>query len=372
MDRPLTARVPRLPRRLDGWGVAKRSVAVGALAALLWSSALAWHTAEPWLKAGVLFTDGVLRLSPRPLTWVTSEPERGELTWGEGGAALAGRGVLTLPAGAGPHPAVVLALGAEAARPDDPRVARLTEALARLGVGSLHPLSEALDAGVVEPVEVERLVGAWRALAAEPRVEPGRIGFVGLSVGGSLSLIAASDRRIADDVWFVMAVGPYGDAGLLAAETASGIFLRDGVREAWEPRAITRRVVLRSLASVTGGEEPAAALLAPDGYEEALERMRRAEAGLAEWIDALSPLRHLEGLSAPLYLLHDREDRFVPWPHSELIASAHPPDIYHLTDLFEHVEPRADSLGPLYTDGWRLWRLFARILGEADDRPRPE
>ena len=363
--------VPRAARRMDGWDVARRVVAVAALAAFLWGAALAWHAAEPWLKAGLLFTDGVLRLPVRPLTWVTSEPERLELSWGGAEPAPAGRGVLTLPGGAGPHPAVVLALGAEAARPDDPRVARLTDALARLGIATLHPLSESLDGGVVGPEEIERLVGAWRALGTEARVEPGRVGFVGLSVGGSLSLIAAADERIAGDVWFVMAVGPYADAGLLAAETASGIFESDDGRHAWEPRAITRRVVLRSLASVAGGEEPAAALLAPGGYDEALRRMRATEAGIAEWIEALSPLVHLDGLAAPVYLIHDREDRFVPWPHSELLASAHPPDIYHRTDLFEHVEPKPDSLGPLYTDGWRLWRLFARILGEADDPGRP-
>ena len=362
----LPARAARAARRIDGWGVARRALAASALAVLLWGSALAWSAAEPWLKAGTLFTDGVLRLPVRPLTWVTSEPERHEITWGGPGASSAGRGLLTLPAGAGPHPALVLALGAEAARPDDPRVMRLADALARLGVGTLHPLSESLDRGLVEPAEVERLVGAWRALREDPRVESRRVGFVGLSVGGSLSLIAAADDRIADDVWFVMAVGPYADAGLLAAETASGRFEAGDGRQGWEPRAITRRVVLRSLASVAGGEEPAAALLAPGGYEEALARMRETEAGLAAWIEALSPLRHLDGLTAPLYLLHDREDRFVPWPHSELIADAHPPDVYHRTDLFEHVEPKPDSVGPLYTDGWRLWRLFARILREAD------
>ena len=357
---------------MDGWGVARRALAVGAVAAFLWGSALAWSAAEPWVRAGILFTDGVLRLPIRPLTWVTSEPERLEITWGAPGTPSAGGGVLTLPAGSGPHPAVVLALGAEAARPDDPRVMRLTDALARLGVGTLHPVSEPLQRGLVEPAEIERLVGAWRALVEEPRVEAGRVGFVGLSVGGSLSLITAADERIAGDVWFVLAVGPYADAGLLAAETASGLFAAEDGRYAWEPRAITRRVVLRSLTSVVGGEERAAALLAPAGYDEALERMRGAEAALEAWIEALSPLMHLDGLAAPLYLLHDREDRFVPWPHSELIAAAHRPEVYHRTDLFEHVEPKLDSVGPLYTDGWRLARLFALILGEADDPVRRE
>lgn len=361
----LRTRSLRLASRMDGWSVPRRALAAAALAALLGASAATWHAAEPWARSGVLFTDGVLRLSPRPLEWVTSDPVQVEIAWGEPGTPAAARGVLTLPGGAGPHPAVVLALGAEAAAPDDPRVARLTDALSRLGIGALHPLSPPLASGLVEPPELERLVGAWRALGHHARVRPDRVGFVGLSVGGALSMIAAADARIADDVWFVFAVGPYSHAGLLAAETASGVFAADDGRHEWEPRAITRRVLLRSLTSVVGDEERAAALLAPGGYDEATTRLAEADPALAEWIVALSPIAHLDGLAAPLYLLHDREDRFVPWSHSEQIAAVRPPEVYHETDIFEHVDPQPDSVGPLVTDGWRLWRLFARIFGEA-------
>jgi acetyl esterase/lipase len=350
---------------MDGWGVPRRALAVAALAALLWGSAVAWHAAEPWARAGVLFTDGVLRLPVRPLTWVTSDPTHAELAWGEPGAPSAARGVLTLPAGPGPHPAVVLALGAEAAGPDDLRVVRLTDALARLGVGALYPLSSQLDAGVVEPAEIERLVGAWSALAADPRVRPERVGFVGLSVGGSLSLMAAADAGVAEEVWFVLAIGPYAHAGLLAAETASGVFASDDGRHEWEPRAITRRVLLRSLTEALGDEERAAALLAPARYDEAAGRLAEANAGLAAWIAALSPIAYLDGLRAPLYLLHDDDDRFVPWSHSEQLAAVRSPEVYHRTDLFEHVDPQPGSLEPVLTDGWRLWRLFARIFDEA-------
>ncbi|MDA0256208.1 MAG: hypothetical protein O3C25_00500, partial [Chloroflexi bacterium] len=70
-------------------------------------------------------------------------------------------------------------------------------------------------------------------------------------------------------------------------------------------------------------------------------------------------------LTAPLYLLHDRDDRFVPWSHSEQIAAVTLPEVYHRTELLDHVDPRPDSLGPLLTDGWRLWRLFARIFEDA-------
>ena len=350
---------------MDGWGVPRRALALAALATLLWASAAAWHAAEPWARAGVLFTDGVLRLPVRPLTWVTSDPTHAELAWGEAGSTTAARGALTLPAGPGPHPAVVLALGAEAAGPDDPRVVRLTDALARLGVGVLYPLSPQLDAGVVEPPEIERLVGAWRALGAHTRVRPERIGFVGLSVGGSLSLMAAADARIAPEVWFVLAIGPYAHAGLLAAETASGVFAADDGRHEWEPRAITRRVLLRSLTQALGDEKRAAALLAPGSYDEATARLAEADAALAAWIAALSPIGYLDDLAAPLYLLHDRDDRFVPWSHSEQIAAVASPEVSHRTELFEHVDPRPDSLGPLISDGWRLWRLFARIFEQA-------
>ncbi len=198
-------RLGQLARRADEWGTGRRAALIAALLAVLVATAAAARLAAPWFLAAAFFSDVVvIHSSVRPLTWVTGEPQRLWVQWGEDG-----RGQLTLPAGEEPAPTMVLMLGAIPAAVDDPRVVRLTDALARTGFAVLLPLSASLDRGEVTPGEVDRLVEAVLAAPHHPRARADRLVLVGLSVGGSLALRAAADGRIAHDLDAVLALGPY-------------------------------------------------------------------------------------------------------------------------------------------------------------------
>ena len=345
----------------DAGGVRRRLAAVTVFVALLVGLAAAWPTIDAWARSATLFADVVVRLPVRPLTWVTGDPTTEATEWGASG----GHGPLTRPAGAPGEkaPALVLVLGADPAPPDDPRVARLVDGLARLGFAVLMPLSDELEAKRVTPVEVERLVEGFLALERDPAVLPERIAFVGLSAGGSLAIVAASDGRIAERVWFVQAIGPYFDAASLVASTVAGAYRAPDSVRAWKPARITSEVVRETLL-VTLPAEQREALGASDldGAEAILAGLTPEQrAGL----EAVSPRYAIGGLRAPLYLLHDRDDRFVPWTESEALAAAHEPAVYHRIDLFEHVDPRPGNVPVLLRDGWRLLRLFTRIFRDA-------
>jgi dienelactone hydrolase len=362
---------------VDGWSIRRRVIAVAVLVALLAGVQAAWPKATAYAKAMALVGDAVLGLPVRPLTWVTPDPVVGVFTWPDGGI-----GVLTMPGGDDRSAGLILMLGAEPAEPDDPRVRRLTESLARSGLATLLVRSELLINGDVTAAEVPLLIGAFEALRDHPQIRDDRVAFVGLSVGGSVQMIAAAHPSIAEEVWFVFALGPYHEAGRLAAEVMSGAYRTSDGIETWEPDDTALRVVERTLlvglpegerARIDGGE-PA---MTPDGQaaQALLERpsLARAETlvgelspdGRAE-LEAISPRHHLDGLRAPLYLLHDRNDAFIPWPHSDDIAAAYEPEVYHRLDIFDHAEPRPSNLDVLLRDGWRLLRLFARIIEEGN------
>jgi acetyl esterase/lipase len=213
-------------------------------------------------------------------------------------------------------------------------------------------------------VEVERLVGGVLELERDPAVRADRIALVGLSVGGSLAIAAASDERIAERVWFVLAIGPYFDAASLAASALAGAYRAgDGGIEPWAPERVTLEVVRETLLeALTPAERDALEGVDLEGAEAVLAGLAPA---LRASLEAISPRYAVEGLRAPLYLLHDRDDRFVPWTESEALAAAHEPAVYHRMELFEHVDPDAGNLPVLARDGWRLMRLFARIFREA-------
>ena len=367
------------PRRLDDWGVRRRVGGVAVLVALLLGLLAAWPTMHNWLRATAFTADAVFRLPVRPLTWVTVDPSTERLDYAAGGF-----GLLTLPSGDKPAPGLVIVLGADAAKPDDARVVRLTDSLARIGFAVLLTQSDELDAALVLPIEAERLVGAFEALRAHPRVRPDAIGYFGLSAGGSLVMVAAADPRIAADVAYVVALGPYYDAAALVAAVMSHSFRTPEGIVPWEPQEISTRAIRATLlhnlpasdraAIESESENDAPASAAGRAVAALLERPTLVEAeALLQQLDAqqyaalegISPRLALDGLEAPLYLLHDRNDEFVPWTESEALAAAHEPEVYHRLDLFEHVDPQPGNVRYMLRDGWRLLRLFVRIIDEA-------
>jgi hypothetical protein len=72
-------------------------------------------------------------------------------------------------------------------------------------------------------------------------------------------------------------------------------------------------------------------------------------------------------IHAPVYLLHDRSDQYVPFTESrdfdaELTRLGRPHDFVEFS-IFSHIEIRPDlGLGPLITDGARLYRILYKIL----------
>ena len=365
------------PGRIDGWSVRRRVRAVAVLLALL-AVVAALPTAHSYLRATAFTADVVLQLPVRPLAWATHAPTIEDFEWGGEGS---GRGQLTLPAGDDAQPAIILVLGADPAPADDERVLSLTGGLARIGFAVLLTESDDLNAAVVLPSEILRLAGAFEALAAHPRVRADEVGYVALSAGGSLAIVAASQPRIADRVAYVVALGPYYDAESLTAAVSSYSFRGpDGVED-WEPAGIARRVVRNTLlaglpeaerAAIdaggtpegTGGAAVAELLQRPtlDRAEELIEALYPEQ---RTHLEAVSPRYAIDGLRAPLYLLHDRSDEFIPWTESEAMAEAHEPAIYHRLDLFQHVEPDPGNVEHMLRDGWRILRLVVRILDDA-------
>jgi len=344
----------------EGWTVGRRARVVAAIATALALFAFMPH-ASAYAKSVALFAHAVVPAPVQPLEWITSDPTVALVEWDGGG-----RGQLTLPGGDGSVPGIVLLLGADPAPPDDPRVVRLTDGLARLGFAVLLPLSPDLDADRVLPAEVPRLVGAFEVLGTQPRVERRRVGFAGLSAGGSLVIVAAAQPEIAERVRFVVAIGPYYDATALVASTAAAAYrLPGGAVVPWEPHETTVEVVRATLTAIALPER-VGSLMSAASIEEAEAALGALDERDIAALEAISPRYHVDGLRTPLFLVHDREDPFVPWTESEALAEQITPAVYHRIDLFEHVEPDPGSVTVLARDGWRFVRLFAAVFEIAE------
>jgi dienelactone hydrolase len=291
-------------------------------------------------------------------------------------------GDLYRPSTGSRHPGLLVCLGVVPAGVTHPQVARLGEALARSGFAALLHWSPAMRDLRFDPNDVENLALAYQWLIERPEVDPTRSGFLGTCVGGAFGLMAAADPRVRDRIAFVAAYAPFASMWTLARDIASATRLAGAVREPWPVDPLTRQVYVRSLTDLMAPDEASLLrqacaepggqvdrdALSADGQlvyplltalsvEEAEAALRRLPPALHARLDAMSPVRYLADLHAPLIvLLHDRGDGVIPVAESHQLQAALAGRVgVHYTELgFQH-------LNPAHVSPVRLARELARF-----------
>jgi dienelactone hydrolase len=336
----------------------------------------------------------------RPLEWVTRAPTKTTVQLPYAGRTAVAD--LYDPGTAGSHGGVVIFLGVNQAGRDDPRVVRLGESLARIGLVTLVPESQDLLNDRVDPGEVDEVVAGFQYLAARPDVDPRRVGIGGLCIGASLSLVAAEDPRINGRVALVNSFAGYFDLRSYAVSILTHSFEPDppepgGARVPWEPAPIATTVLADHLVSLDA--DPAeqqllrAAVHDPQAPRPSPDRLTpvgrtvwsllntkdpaTAERLLGELppdaqqtLDYLSPDTHLDRLQAQTFIMHDRNDSTVPYVQSRLLAAHLRPGQgeYDEFDLFNHVDPTAPVSLPIFVRdtarlGWHMYQIVAILQG---------
>jgi dienelactone hydrolase len=257
--------------------------------------------------------------------------------------------------------AVVLVPGVHAAGIDEPRLVGFARGLARMGVAIVTPELPDVTRYEVSPASTDMIedAGLWLA-GRRDLARDGRVGLMGISFSGGLTVVAAGRPRLRERTAFVFSFGGHGDFRRVLRYLCTGV-LPDGSR--YPPHDYGVAIILLGVADRLVPEAQVAPLreailtflnashvdmVDKDRAAVEFERARRLEAELPEPaaalmahvnerdVDALGPklLPHVEALgrdpalsperspppAAPVYLLHGAEDNVIPAVESELLA----------------------------------------------------
>jgi len=359
---------------------------------LLLASFLAMTREGRTTVKSVLLISHFLPFSPvRPLKWFSRPPIRESVTYHCDSTAI--KATLYRPSGEGRYGAIVFSLGVTP-NYEDPLLLSLVDGLARVGVAVLVPESPYLSRGLLAPEEVDSLVAAFQFMREQPFVDPDRLGFGGFCVGASLATLAAEDERINDQVVFVSFFGGYYDP-LEVMKAAIGERIRyDGIEEPWQPHPLTREVFISHLIGALESPEDRATLRkifleggeASEGELARLSPLAREVYKLLkekepERLDALLPLfpkgalkqllslslqPGLKNLRAEMFIMHDRNDSYIPYTESRRLVAESPPSVtVHFNEfvLFEHMYPsRPLDFLTLLRELFKLYRHLWGIL----------
>ena len=212
-----------------------------------------------------------------------------------------------------------------------------------------------------------------------------------------MATVAAQDERIRDQVRFVNFFAGYYDAfDFVKAIGSRSRFGADYIQP-WEPDKLTEEVfTLLMIESIslpserealdghfTGGRplndsevrslsseaRAVHGLLSGTTLAEADALLREVPQRLLDAMDALSPSQHLDGLSARLLIMPDREDALAPVEESRRLADAMADrgDVrYTEFSFFSHVDP-GEGVGPigLLTESFKLYLHLYTVVRAA-------
>lgn len=277
----------------------------------------------------------------------------------------------------------------------EPQVVNLSQTLARAGIVVMDVTTPALLADRVDAGDRDAVVQAFRLLQDWPSVGARRVGMFGVSAGSALICLGAADPRIRDQVAFVALLGAYFDTTTLLEALGRRALDVDGKLQPWHPVAVPLQALSSTIAPALPGNDgtmlanafasyPAGALtssqlaqlapesaaiyhlLAGDQPERVAANLATLSPTLRALLTGLSPSTVVGQLRAPVYLMHDRNDQFVPVTESREFAAALT-RLHHTHDfaefgIFQHADVRAGlGLSQLLGDGQNLFRLISEV-----------
>lgn len=301
--------------------------------------------------------------------------------------------------------AVLLVPGVHAGGIEEPRLVGFAEDLAARGFIVVTAELPDLKQYLITPRSTDMIEDAARWLSEQRNLAPdGRVGLIGISFGGGLSIVAAGRPSIRDRVAFVLSFGGHGDLPRTLRYLCTGVLadggahpphdygvviillgvadrmvpadqvtrLRDGIRTFLEAshvdmvdKARARTIFDRAQAMAAAMPEPSRSLMTAVNDRDVAGLGPRllphvealgADPTLSP-VDAPAPL-------APVFLLHGADDNVIPALESTRLADhLRPHTVVRvlLTPLITHAEVnRPADWGEI----WKLVSFWTDVLDE--------
>ena len=297
-----------------------------------------------------------------------------------------------------PHPpAMVVVHGLHQLGIEEPRLVNFAKSLAETGVEVLTPQVDAISDYRVVPQSIDVIGASAHELA---RIIGGQqVGVLGLSFAGGLSLMAAADRKYADSISFVAAVGAQDDVERVEHYLVEGhtqwpdgkslttppheygwlILIYSHPEDFFSPADVegARNSLRLVLHEDVAGAKRLAQTLSPNGQElmnAVFEHQRDAfRAKLTADLEihsteaaVVSPHGHLQGLKANVLLVHGEGDDVIPPSETEWLARDIPRGHLQAALISRAISHVSLEKQPGWRDQLAVVHWIALLLGDAD------
>lgn len=226
------------PHRIASLAVVVLAVGSAALVLALWSRI------DAQVRAALVLTSVTEAPVATPVAGTLTGEPRVETT------SLAGNPTsVFVPAGDGPHPAILFANGTIPQGREYEGVRNLATGFARAGYLVVVPDLPGLRTDAITPNTVSETVEVALEVSERTDAKNGRVGLVGVSTGATLALLAAESPVLRGRVSAVAGIAPYTDIRTVLAIATTGHYKLDGRMVPYRAEPFLSYVIARSLVS---------------------------------------------------------------------------------------------------------------------------
>lgn len=286
-----------------------------------------WKPITSAVKVALFVSQLFPQLPLKPLHMVSKPPIRETVTLDNHQNKIIAE--MFLPDDGLTHPAIIVAMGVFTNDKDKPILFSFCETLSRLGFVVMWPRLEDLDLEKAKIEQPQTFARAFRYLEKHPNVDKNSVSFAGFSTGSSLALVASEDPAINQKVKAVVFFGGYYNIVDYLQALATKQMITDQGAIPWQPNQEGINYASDALKQ----------------YDLSLDQFKDPSSLPSDKIASLksySPDGAIDQLKAPIFILHDQGDTFVPYAESIKLKNAagdKVPTHYHLANLFAHVQP---------------------------------
>ncbi len=275
-------------------------------------------------KVLMLLSEEFPQIPVKPLQILSNQPKHEQIKFGDGIVAD-----LYLPNNLTAKPTLIIATGVRINEKDKPVLLGFADTLARLGYVVMWPRLESLDQEKIKFEQPQTFIDSFRYLQQRSEVDKDRISFVGFSVGASLAMVAAENPSINNQTRSLIFFGGYYNIIDYLSSLATKTIEINGQKIPWDAHPDG----IKHADGVLGKEglklEQFANNNIPESSKSALLRF--------------SPDQQIANYKAPIFILHEKGDTYVPYTESVKLKQAlegKVPIVYRQVNLFEHVQPK--------------------------------
>lgn len=319
-----------------------------------------------FVSAILLTTEAIPRFPVKPLSLIGGNVIKDNVEIPSSDKKI--KAVIYRPDDTKTHPVMVFTVGTGLLAVNDELLERVSTAMAKVGIVSVVPEIPLLAEEYVLEDSIPDFAATFKYAEEQAFAKKDKIGFAGFCVGGSLSLISASDKQISDRVAYIVLISPYFDnlKTVEAIVTKSDII--DGKQIPWQPNELSVKVARNGLLAYLGNTEERRKLqeilegngtlndseyffsksailiyetARADTREKFEEVVSRYPADGKRDFDLISPKNYIDNLNpdTKLFVLSDKNDTFVPLSETRAFRNSFDGLRFTEIDSFEHVRP---------------------------------